>query len=477
MPLILSGNVASATADAGYTVDNSCRFNKPSDDSLTRTFGSSGNRKTWSFSTWIKRCNLINANMNILGTAYTVPSGEAYLLFRSGEQLHYGQYTAGGVSENHSFQTNQAFRDQAAWYNLLFVWDTTQSTSSDRMKLYVNGTQVTSFASSTYPTLNLDGVMNSNKGHYIGDAEYGTNLDGYLSETIFVDGTALSPTDVGEFDSSSPTIWKPIDVSGLTFGTNGYYLDFEDSADLGADVSGNNNDWTVNNLDATDQATDTPTNNFCTLNPLASGVAIGGSAGTFTEGNLFFSGASAAWCATKGTFSVTQGKWYMEAKKTTDANGTTNGQSAVGVGFAELQNNLGNNNPQNDSGVYGNILMLNDNGWTTNFADGTQWGTPLAVDDGDIVGIALDLDGDNYTFYVNGVSKDSGSLAAGYDSNGLTPCVINYGGDTREFTCNFGNPPYANSSDAADENGYGAFEYAPPSGYYALCTKNLAEYG
>ena len=177
------------------------------------------------------------------------------------------------------------------------------------------------------------------------------------------------------------------------------------------------------------------------------------------------------------TFSVTQGKWYMEAKKTTNANGTSNGQGAVAVGFAELQSNLGNDNPQNDSDVYSSILVINDNGWTTNFANGTQWSTPLAVNDGDIVGIALDLDGNNYTFYVNGSQVDTGSLGGSYDGNGLTPCVINYGGDTREFTCNFGSPSFSISSGNADANGHGSFEYSVPSNYFALCTKNLAEFG
>ena len=167
----------------------------------------------------------------------------------------------------------------------------------------------------------------------------------------------------------------------------------------------------------------------------------------------------------------------MEAKKTTNANGTGNGAGAVAVGFAELQSNLPNDNPQNGSSIYGSILAIIDNGWTTNFANGTQWSTPQAVDDGDIVGIALDLDGNNYTFYVNGTQVDTGSLGAGYDGNGLTPCIINYGGDTREFTCNFGSPPYTISSGNTDGNGYGNFEYAVPSGYYSLNSKNLAEYG
>jgi len=465
--------------DTGYNVDNSCRFNRPSDDSLTRTFGSSGNRKTWSFSTWIKRCNLINANMNILGTAYTVSSGEAYLLFRSGEQLHYGQYTAGGAAENYSFQTNQAFRDQAAWYNILFVWDTTQSTSSDRMKLYVNGTQVTSFASSTYPSLNLDGVMNSNKGHYIGDAQYGTNLDGYLSETIFVDGTALSPTDVGEFDEDSPTIWKPIDVSGLTFGTNGYYLDYKDSSALGNDVSGNNNDWTVNNLAATDQATDTPTNNFCTLNPLNGFYT----AVTFSEGNLDVECTSGSAHGGIGNIGVNTGKWYYEAKLISQSGSASSNSKFGQVGFYNIE-------ATTDDSTNQGLTILADGrvrgqGSTTGSAGSSIWGV------GDILMFALDLDNGNMYIGKNGNWRASDgdfdvtfdNASALYSSIATTNSWTFFlrknvtADNTIKWSLNSGSPSFAISSGNTDANGYGNFEYAVPSGYYSLCTKNLAEFG
>ena len=472
MPFILGTN---SIKDTGYDVANSLRFNDGSSDALIRTLddpGGAGNRNKWTFSTWLKRGTL-GTTQWIFGS-YQNSNYYTYIRFKN-DKLDFADLYNG--SFNGRRETNRVFRDPSAWLHLVFIWDKDNSTTSEKMRIYVNGVEETSFATSSAPsnatTLNADGQDIS-----IGQQEgIGTYFDGYLCETVFNDGQAYTADNYGEFDSDSPNIWKPIDVSGLTFGTNGFYLDFENASSLGADVSGNSNNFTVNNLTSVDQSTDTCTNNFATLNPLASGVAIGGSAGTFTDGNLFFSGASSAWCATKGTFSVTQGKWYMEAKKTTNANGTSNGQGAVAVGFAELQSNLGNDNPQNDSDVYSSILVINDNGWTTNFANGTQWSTPLAVNDGDIVGIALDLDGNNYTFYVNGSQVDTGSLGGSYDGNGLTPCVINYGGDTREFTCNFGSPSFTISSGNSDANGYGNFEYSVPSGYYALNTKNLAEYG
>ena len=468
MPFILGAN----SLTGGYTVDNSLRFDDGSSDYLDKTYGSAGNRQIWTYSFWVKKTT--NASTLTPLDASSDGNNRSLILFDS-DNIRMVSLVSGSVTTN--LITSAVYRDVSAWYHIIVAFDSTQATASNRVKFYVNGTQVTSFGTATYPSLNQNEIINNNVKHSIGRDGFYTNqyLDGYMSEINFIDGQALTPTDFGEFDEDSG-IWKPIAYAG-TYGTNGFYLETKDSGALGADTSGNANNFTVNNLTAVDQSTDTPTNNFCTLNPLASGVAIGGVAGTFTDGNLFFSGASAAWCATKGTFSVTQGKWYFEAKKTTNANGTTVGASAVGIGYAELQNNLGNVNPVNDASVYGNILMLHDNGWTTNFATGTQWSPALAVDNGNIVGIALDLDGNTYTFYVNGVSKNSGSLGGGYDSLGLTPCVYNYGGDTREFTCNFGSAPYAIASGNADANGFGNFEYSVPTGYYSLCTKNIAEFG
>ena len=179
------------------------------------------------------------------------------------------------------------YRDVSAWYHIVVAVDTTQGTASNRLKLYVNGEQITSLQASSYPSLNFDTLINNNNAHYISgavDTTYGTRrFDGYMAEVCFIDGTALDPTSFGEFDEDSG-IWKPISVSGLTFGTNGFYLDFEDSAALGDDVSGNGNNFTVNNLTAIDQTTDTPTNNFATLNPLNNYW----SAATFSEGNSVY---------------------------------------------------------------------------------------------------------------------------------------------------------------------------------------------
>ena len=462
-----------------YEVANSCRLNRGDSPYMSKTHGSAGNQRTFTVSFWYKRTNFGEKEV-IMSTTDGGSSFFSIGFTGSGtyvDKFFIYWYDGSSPATDYGYFSTRLFRDVSAWYHVVLAVDTTQGTESDRVKLYINGTLESLTAVYAAFPENHDTYFNKDNVHYIAYDHDSASaaLNGYLAELVIIDGTQYAASDFGEFDEDSPTIWKPIDVSGLTFGTNGAYLDFEDSSNLGNDANGGT-DWTESNLAATDQTTDTPTNNFCTLNPLASGVAIGGSAGTFTEGNTRFAAASAAWCASKSTFSVSNGKWYYEAKKNSDSAGDTVGAGYTGVGYAELQSDLPATNPTNGSGVYSSILYLGDNGWTTNFADGTQWGTPQAVDDGDIIGIALNLDDDEYTFYVNGSSVNNGSLGAGYDGNGLTPCIIDHQ-HARNFYLNFGNPSYANSSDAADENGYGAFEYAPPSGYYALCTKNLAEYG
>ena len=459
MSLILGANQLTA---GGYEVDNSLRFNAGSDDSLTRTFGSSGNRKTWTFSTWIKRSNLINANMNILGTDYA-GNGEAYLAFRPGEFMLYGQYEGGGTTNNHSFETTQVFRDVSAWYHILFVWDTTQSTSSNRMKLYINGTQVTSFSTANYPTQNLDGVWNSNRLHYIGDAFYGTNLSGYLSETYFIDGQALTPSSFGEFDQDT-NIWIPIPYTG-TFGTNGFYLEFQNSGALGTDSSSNGNTFTVNNLTSVDQSTDTPTNNFATLNPLN----FTPSAITYTEGNLK-TAYPASWNASISTIGVSAGKWYWEAKAVTAGNN-------IFYGIMTENATTNSSTPYTQIGVLCGKTTDGDKYLDTTYT-ASGFGTSA---NGDILGFALDLDSGtkNLSIYKNGTLITGGSVNLTSNFNSVNIFAFFAGNSSSAaagWEANFGNAPYTISSGNADANGYGNFEYAVPSGYFALCTKNLAEY-
>jgi hypothetical protein len=302
MPLILGANTLSA---GGYEVDNSLRFNRGSSDYLSRTPASSGNRRTWTFSTWVKRSSLTgNQDLITSGSALQVVS---YIYFYTANGIFAFEEYTGGYQIN--IKSNAYLRDLSAWYNLIIAVDTTQGTASNRIKMYINGNQVTSLSASTYPSQNFECNINSNTLHNIGCEQNSANfIDGYLAETVFIDGQQLDPTSFGEFDEDS-SVWKPIDVSGLTFGTNGFYLDFENSGSLGADVSGNTNDWTVNNLTSIDQTTDTPTNNFATFNPLANYIT----AGTLAEGNLKVT-LSTNKAGVPATIGVDTGKWYWENK-------------------------------------------------------------------------------------------------------------------------------------------------------------------
>jgi hypothetical protein len=281
---ILAG-ASSAVSD--YTIDQSLRFNDADSAYLSRTPGSESNRRTWTLSLWIKRVENGDAG-NILDAGPTPGTNLFTNIYISNDDkfttLHYD--TVGGSGVVWYLVTSAVLRDPSAWYHLVVAVDTTQAVDSNRVKLYINGEQVTDFSTETYPPINTDAYINDNIEHRIG--QYIGNMEaefwnGYLAEFYFIDGTQLAASDFGELKSSTNQ-WIPLDSDdvkdAVTFGTNGFYLDFSDSADFGDDDSGEGNDWTVNNLVATDQMVDSPTNNFCTLN------AVNKSSMTLSEGNL-----------------------------------------------------------------------------------------------------------------------------------------------------------------------------------------------
>ena len=480
MPLILSGNVASATA-AAYEVANSCRFNSADSATLSIDMGTSSSRRTWTFSTWVKLTKDTNAeNRNFVGTGAV------------DDQNHIGIDGSGSVgntkialrhhdgsSSDIHIQSNANYNDQSAWYHLVYAVDTTQGTDTNRVKLYVNGTQVTSLATSTYPDQNYDWDFFQNGATtYIGRRGHSTAyfVDGYLAETVWIDGTQYAASDFGEFDSDSPTIWKPKNISGLTFGNAGFYLSYSDSADLGADSSGNSNDFTSTNLAATDQATDTPTNNFATMNPLD----IFYSDATFSEGNCKVVGDNTKYAAVMSTIGMSSGKWYAEFK-CTDAG---SGYPMVGIkGKHPTSNGDGPGSATDGYAYYGYLGYKVTNAGVTSYGD--------AYTDDDIIGVAVDLDNNKIYWSKNGTFQDSGDPTSGATGTGSAfdlgapSSGFYYFGVNQEdnagngtWDCNFGGcPAFTISSGNADADGYGNFEYAVPSGYYALCTKNLAEYG
>jgi len=461
MPLILPSNSISA---GGYEVDNSLRFDDGSSDYLNRTFGS-GNQQIWTFSTWFK----ISDDNNINSLFSTGANGDNRLwIFRhnSGNSSKFKIDAKTSASQTIELLTTASFRDVSAFYHVVVAVDTTQATASNRVKLYINGSQVTSFTTATYPSQNYNTEVNKVATHYIArDNSTGYYYNGYLAETVFIDGQQLDPTSFGEFDEDTG-IWKPIDVSGLTFGTNGFYLDFENSGSLGADVSGNGNNFTVNNLTSIDQTTDTPTNNYATMNPLD--YTPYGTATTYSNGNVqVTTGAGTDWTTrySFSNFAVGTGKWYVECKV---SNVGTSNQFYIGVikdrQTATINSSLGG--IANGYGYYANSGDINNNG--SGLSTGNSYTT------NDIIGMALDLDNGTLDFYKNGVAQ--GSQVTGLDTNALWQFSGNAYQDSGH-QWNFGNPPFTISSGNSDANNYGNFEYSVPSGYYALNTKNLAEFG
>jgi hypothetical protein len=463
MPLILPGNVASATASTGYDVANSCRFNDGDSASMTKTSGS-GDRRQFTISAWVKR-GVLGTEQEIYGSGDSGSNVFGVFFDGSTNRLSVTDYQSGGTL---TLTTNRVFRDCSAWYHVCVAIDTEQATNTNRVKIYINGTQETSFATANYPDEDEDLYVNvSGQPHNVGvDQGPGRFFDGYMAEVVFIDGTQYAASDFGEFDSDSPTIWKPKDPSGLTFGTNGFYLDFEASDNLGNDANGGT-DLTESNLAATDQATDTPTNNFATMNPLDNYYE----SATFSEGNCKIVGSGSNYSAKTCTFGVSKGKWYYEAKCAavsaasieamlglieTIATSTTffTGTSANSVGFYKG----GSYYKGGSSSAYGSV-----------------WGA------NDILSIAFDLDNNAIYIAINGTWQNSADPAAGSGGISLgTPSSGFYYPSTTEgtFEMNFGGcSGFTVSSGNADADGYGNFEYAVPSGYFALCTKNLAEYG
>ena len=461
MPLILGTN---SIKDTGYDVANSVRFNDDDSPKLSRVPSSAGNTKTGTISLWVKKTE-INQNTYL----YMVDDGSNQFALRFNNDkimaFHFN-----GSSYDFDLQTSALFRDVSSWYHIHLKIDTANSTAIERFKLYVNNEYI---AFNTTISQNFNGVFFKNSTTHLGVDTVNTNhFDGYFAEFVVIDGTALEPTSFGEFDSDSPNIWKPIDVSGLTFGTNGFHLDFENASSLGADVSGNGNNFTVNNLTSIDQTTDTCTNNYATLNPLLDVNATP----TFTEGNLVFQGTGSTNFA-GATIPVSSGKWYVEVKAT-----TVSGSYPI-IGVIDSQSykrrdstyfvgsDIDTNNPSGFA-VFsnGDIYHNNDN----NFSNLTTTYTS-----GDIIGMALNMDASPNTlgFYKNGALEVTINLDTAPSGAYMFASTIHSSTSSAKGEFNFGNPTFSISSGNSDGNGYGNFEYAVPSGYYSLNTKNLAEFG
>ena len=485
MPLILGTN---SIKDTGYDVANSLRLDEPSNQGLTKTPSGAGNRKTFTLSICVKREKITNqtGDVQTMFESRASNNDNCALTFQTDDTLSIKLKVSG---TNKSLITDRVFRDVSAWYHLVCAVDTTQSTASSRVKIYVNGEQENSFGTENYPSQDAQTSFNNSVGHGIGKRSDTTsqNFDGYFTEVVMIDGQALDPTSFGEFDSDSPNIWKPKDVSGLTFGTNGFHLDFEDSSALGNDVSGNNNDYSVTNLSAVNQSIDTCTNNFATFNSL---ITFPSNPPDFSEGNLkvetidsdpgHFGGAS--------TIGVSQGKWYFESTSLSSREIVTAGggtiSHAVGIHSdpSEAARQGTSFSPQFTGGF---IYALNGKIYSTaTGTSGSSYGSTYAHND--IIGVAIDLDNHKLYFSKNGTFQNSGDPTSGSTGTGALSIttgltyfafVTDVGGSAVTSSINFGSPINSISSGNSDSEGFGNFAHSVPSGYFSLCSSNLAEYG
>ena len=434
---------ASATGYYDYTIDQSLRFNDDDYAHLLRTF-SSGNRKTWTWSAWFKRSNLTD-----YARFFAVVSGNSGIQIQDDHRIR--MYNA---SPAVSVVTDAVFRDTSAWYHLVVVLDTTQGSSSNRVKIYINGDLQT--VSGTYPSYDANLGLNSNVEtricSYNGASNTGAEyFDGYLAEVNFIDGQALDPTYFGETGDYGD--WKPIEYTG-SYGTNGFYLDFDGT--YYNDKSGNGNNWTANNLATTDVVPDSPTNNFCTLNLLDTNA-------TLSEGNLWAKDLG-TYTDVPATFGMSSGKWYAEFY---------NKDSSTSLcGITRLSNN-----GMNHSEVDSLRTIYEDNGYIYRSGTGlsdTNTGTTHGT--GDIIGITLDVDAGTIAFYKNGTLVNSTTNSV-YSSNDWKFYVGV--ADNCDWICNFGqDSSFAGNKTAqgnTDSNNIGDFYYTPPSGYLALCTANLPD--
>jgi hypothetical protein len=436
----------------GYDIDNSCKFEDDNDERMSKTI-SSTNQKTHTISLWLKRTEL--GYRRTWGTGVS-GNNEYFFYFDGNDKFDFYSYSSGYQLR---FSSNRVFRDTSAWYHLVFAIDTTQSTEADRVFIYINGVQETSFSTATYPSQNADLQITSS--FYVGtQRNESPDFSGYISEFVYLDGTQAVVTDFGEFDEDTG-IWKPIDVSGLSFGTNGFYLDFKDASNLGNDASGGT-DFTLNNITSADQATDTPTNNFCTWNVNYNYTIYAGNP-TLTEGATKTQEGTGGWAQSKATMGVTSGKWYWEYKM---------GGSLSHMGVQD--------DTASQTEFAGQYTLFLYNGDTTveiNDSGSLRDDTVLSYtfSASDIYAVALNMDDNEISYYQNGSIIGSAISLDGLADRLLLP----YGGTNSSTNeVNFGGfTTISISSAASDANGYGTFEYAPPSGYYALCTKNLAEFG
>jgi len=464
----------------GYDIENSLKFEPDNSEYLSITNTSAGNRRTATYSFWLKRTELDASSYMQVAGLFTTSETTRFMFYQDHIMLENGN---GGTRKR--LTTNAVYRDTSAFYHFVVAIDTTQSTAANRVKLYVNGVQETSFSTEEYPDQNFDlsiGQSGTNFPWRYGgyDATY-YKIAGYLAEAHYIDGTQYAASDFGEFDEDSG-IWKPKQFTG-NYGTQGSYLNFSDASNLGANPKGSDIDAVLNNITSADQALDTPTNNFCTL------LATSPSASYYKrvkDGGTSYQSVTNAWASCWSTIPLYSGKWYAEFKRTSAGTGGN-----IFVGAGGIDENL----------YYYNIIFVGHNGTGTTFSVGLYslngdfysgsgvTGSSYAT--GDIICLAVDQDNGAIYFRKNnnawmGDGTNAGNPASGASRTGAQ--IIDWGTATNIAIANYANTDeteanyggyscMSNSRTYTDDNGYGLFVFEPPTGYLAICSKNLAEYG
>ena len=468
-----------------YEISNSLRFND--DDSASLSFTPSGNptdADKFTISCWIKLGNIGVNNAKIYDTGGSDDNNRFALQFQGTNSTLMTSNNSGV-----SIITSQVLRDPSAWYHVVAAIDSQNSTTNNKHIIYVNGVQA-DIGTNNLGSTSQVGAMTNGVAQYIGrnGGADNSHFDGYMTEFHFVDGQQLAPTSFGEFDDNG--VWIPKKYTG-TYGNNGFFLQFkqtgtsQNSSGIGADTSGEDNHFAVTNLAATDITEDTCTNNFATLNPLFRSNFDND--GTFLEGNCqrdFTDNANRGYGMS--TIGVTSGKWYWEIKVI----GSDVSRIGIGVGYDGLSaftSPFYDNNPSLGMHFYSSA-SVSANGSTQSYGS--------AASANDIFMYALDMDNHLIWLGVNGSWFNSATVTEIQNSTATNDITTKLSSQTflnsgepvfpmvndlsttgaSQFQINFGNPPFSISSGNNDGK-YGNFEYAPPSGYYALCTKRLAEFG
>jgi len=453
---------------------------------LSRTPSSASNRKTWTWSGWVKRSDL-TTGYDTLFSSYSDSNNLTRIVFWSStsNQLTVSSKVAGNFPID--YRLTRVSRDTSAWYHIVVAMDTTQSTDTDRLKVYINGVLETAYegAASSLPSQNEDTFINNNNVHYIGQTGGSSNyFNGLMANVEFVDGLQLTPAYFGSTNTATG-IWTPSGATAISnYGTNGFKLKM-DTTSPGADTSGKGNTFTASGTPTLTQGN--PQNNWCTFNSLVppGGGFVANTTVAWSKGNTVatLSNGSGNYGVTLSTIGMTTGKFYCEIKYA----------SSTGSGVIGIRGTQGTNQNNflggriKDFAFQTNGHMVSGAGNDSSY--GGTWGN------GDIIGIALDLDNNKLYFSKNGTFENSGNPTSGSTGTGaiaITPLSTSggndlgayffgaceyYNGGNAVFSANFGSPAYAISSGNADANGYGNFEYAVPSGYYSLNTKNLGEFG